>query len=302
MSGPTRTAAWLLIDLLDSCRRCALLPEAEAQALEGRLLGLLHAAVTGRGGQILAAGGDELLAAFPDPLQALSAAGEVQQAVRTVAPVGEYRPAVRCALDLPGSSADDPVAIARLLQWAAGGDVLCSAGFHALPQMAGRLADRFDALPLPAHPSGDAVWRLHPHLEPLVADVQPAAPMADPEHAVTASLPSGDGPRLGLKLAGAWRWIDLTLPRRIELGRDAACDLVIGDRRVSRQHGHIDCREDGLHYADTSTNGSFVTCGGAAERFIRHDGLPLGRRGRICFGASANEAGATCIDYQLAGD
>ena len=57
----------------------------------------------------------------------------------------------------------------------------------------------------------------------------------------------------------------------IVLGRDAQCDIVIGDRSASRQHARIERRRDKFFVVDQSTNGTFVAFANAPEVVLRQE-------------------------------
>ncbi|MCK0509923.1 FHA domain-containing protein [Aromatoleum buckelii] len=73
------------------------------------------------------------------------------------------------------------------------------------------------------------------------------------------------------------------------LGREIGNDIVIIDRRTSRQHARIERRREGFVLIDRSTNGTYVAENGGAERCIKAGELPLIGPGRIGCGFSAND-------------
>jgi two-component system, NtrC family, response regulator HydG len=59
--------------------------------------------------------------------------------------------------------------------------------------------------------------------------------------------------------AGERHRIEAPCPQRVFLGQSPACEIRLNDRTVSRRHGAIEVRADGLRYTDLgSTNGSFA--------------------------------------------
>lgn len=73
------------------------------------------------------------------------------------------------------------------------------------------------------------------------------------------------------------------------LGREIGNDIVIIDRRTSRQHARIERRREGFVLIDRSTNGTYVAENGGAERCIKAGELPLIGPGRLGCGFSAND-------------
>ena len=74
---------------------------------------------------------------------------------------------------------------------------------------------------------------------------------------------------------------------KIVLGRDADCELPVGDTMASRRHCTIERRGDKWVLKDHSTNGTYVTIEGEQELWLRREELTLLRRGRIGTGQSA---------------
>jgi DNA-binding NtrC family response regulator len=78
----------------------------------------------------------------------------------------------------------------------------------------------------------------------------------------------GDGPRepgafritvVGGADAGKTITVDANSPSSVLVGKSAACDLVLGDMRVSRRHASLDIAEDWMRLQDLrSTNGTTV--------------------------------------------
>jgi len=73
------------------------------------------------------------------------------------------------------------------------------------------------------------------------------------------------------------------------LGRDAASDIIINDRRASRTHARIERRRDKFVLIDQSTNGTYVTFVGEAEFALKREEVILRSKGRISFGHAFDE-------------
>jgi predicted component of type VI protein secretion system len=73
------------------------------------------------------------------------------------------------------------------------------------------------------------------------------------------------------------------------LGRDAASDFIINDRRASRTHARIERRRDKFVLIDQSTNGTYVTFDGEAEFALKREEVILRGKGRISFGHAFDE-------------
>jgi hypothetical protein len=118
------------------------------------------------------------------------------------------------------------------------------------------------------------------------------------EKSSSADLTStGVGSRLCVRYAGEVIVLD-DKRQVLSMGRDAACDLVIRDRRASRKHGQIERRGDKYFLSDISTNGTYVQLNGEAEFFLRRGELALPGSGRICFAAPGGSEGADIAEFE----
>jgi pSer/pThr/pTyr-binding forkhead associated (FHA) protein len=82
------------------------------------------------------------------------------------------------------------------------------------------------------------------------------------------------------------------------LGRDAACDVVVPDRRASRQHARIEARRDKFALVDQSSNGTYVKGAGVDEIVLRREELILSGTGRIGLGHSPDAPDAVAVEFR----
>jgi hypothetical protein len=85
----------------------------------------------------------------------------------------------------------------------------------------------------------------------------------------------------------------------VRMGRDAAGEIVIADKKASRGHGTIEYRGGNYVLTDRSTNGTFVQIDGDAEVTLRREQIVLRGRGTIAFGHSASEPDAEVVRFSL---
>ena len=95
--------------------------------------------------------------------------------------------------------------------------------------------------------------------------------------------------RLSLEIRG--RRVEFP-PDKAELvlGRDATCDIVVGEMTASRVHARIERRGAQYVFTDESTNGTYVEIEGDREVLLHRDRVMLRGRGKIAFGTSTAEA------------
>jgi len=84
----------------------------------------------------------------------------------------------------------------------------------------------------------------------------------------------------------------------LSLGREASADLVIRDRRASRNHGKIERRGDKYVLSDISTNGTYVAFAGEPEFFLRREEVVLRGSGKISFAASSTSENADIAEFE----
>jgi hypothetical protein len=107
---------------------------------------------------------------------------------------------------------------------------------------------------------------------------------------------SGRAARLVLRYEGReWQFEG---PGEISIGRDGGCDIVVGDRKASRQHASIERRRDKFVLADHSSNGTWVQVSGEAEETVlRREELMLRANGVIGVGHSPADGQGAPVEF-----
>ena len=106
----------------------------------------------------------------------------------------------------------------------------------------------------------------------------------------------GRAARIVLKYEGReWRFEG---PGDLSFGRDGACDVVVGDRKASRQHARIERRRDKFVLADHSSNGTWVRFAGETEHVVlRREELMLRASGLIGLGHSPTDGQGAPVEF-----
>ncbi len=296
MSGKESELSILFAGVSGSSRLYEKLGQTEALHAVDRCLKRMERGVDGFRGRIVKTVGDELMAVFPTPDDALQAAGEMQQRVGDLPPVSGVKLAIRVGFhhgavrEEGGEVLGESVATAaHLAGLAKAGQVLTSAATQAALSPLQQLSTRgLDPLALKDRADGlrvfEVVW-------------QDAADLGLP----SAPRPAGRvdaGARLRVRYAGAAIVLDES-SSALNMGRDPACEVAVRDRRASRNHARIERRGEHFVLADQSTNGTFVTFVGEPERFLRREELVLRGSGMIAFAASASSPDADCAEFEL---
>jgi adenylate cyclase len=103
--------------------------------------------------------------------------------------------------------------------------------------------------------------------------------------------------RLCVRYGGDVKLLDKQRPSLV-MGRDAACEINVRDRRASRRHARIERRGEHFVLRDLSTNGTFVTVSGERELFLRHEEFVLRGSGIISFASSASNPNADIAEFE----
>lgn len=289
-----RQAAILVAEVSGNARLHEKLSGGEALRAVDRCLKRMERAVEGFSGRLVKVVGDEVMAVFDTADEAFQAAVEMQERVADLPPVSGVKLAIRVGFayglvsESDGSVAGETVSVAaHLTGLATPGRVLASlAAQNALsPVLKNATRDLGLSASNGQFPSMNIFELVTPESSglPMKASDRPA-------------LSSGS---FYLRYVGETIMLNDAKPV-INMGRSAESDVVVRDRRGSRNHARIEQRGERVVLIDTSTNGTFVTFDGKPEFFIRREECILQGRGVICFAASASSVDADCAQFDFA--
>lgn len=292
MIDATSFLSVLFADVSGNARLHEKLGSTEAMRAVDRCLKRMERAIDGFGGRVIRSAGDELMAVFDSADEAFQAAIEMQQRVADLPPVSGVKLAIRVGFSHgPVGEGENGVVgeavetAAHLAGLAKPGQVLTSLQAQDSLSPAFRKSTRNVGSTLSTgKPLGLEVYEV---IAP--ESLALAAKNIDP-----ASLQQA---RLVLRYAGAVISID-DKKRVILMGRDPESDVVIRDRRGSRNHAQIERRGDRIVLIDKSTNGTFLTLTGKPELFLHHGECVLQGKGVISFAASATGPDSDCAEFE----
>jgi class 3 adenylate cyclase len=285
--------AILFADVSGSTTLYEKLGDARALAAVSGVVELLSKCVAAHGGRVVKTIGDEVMAALPTAAAALEAASDMQNRLSALAPIEGVRLAIRVgfhygpAIAEGGDYFGDAVnTAARLAGLARAGQIITtSATVAALPELLRASTRELDALPVKGKEApvriAEVIWDAGDDLTMLA------------DRAVATA-----GGSLALEHAGGRIVMGSERPV-VRMGRDAAGDIVIADKKASRGHGTIEYRGGHFVLTDRSTNGTFVQIDGDAEVALRREQIVLRGRGTIAFGHSAAEPDAEVVRFVL---
>ncbi|MBI2308247.1 MAG: FHA domain-containing protein [Rhodocyclales bacterium] len=285
----------LFADVSGSTRLYEKLGDTEALHAVDRCIKRMERSVEGFRGRIVKTIGDEVMAVFESAEDAFHAASDMQQRVTDLPPVSGVKLAIRLGfhhgsvIEEKGDYFGDTVnTAARLAGLAKAGQALTSGDTVArLPELLQLSTRDLEQMSVKGKVEGlhvfEVLWHDGEELTTLTPSLNTKA--------------GAGGPRLCLRYAGKVIVVDDKNPG-VALGRDAGCELVIRDRRASRNHGKIERRGDKFVLSDISTNGTYVTFSGEPEFFLRREELVLHGSGKISFAASAASEGADIAEFE----
>lgn len=253
----------------------------------------IERAVAVRGGRVVKIIGDELMAVFDSADAALQSACEMAQRIDAIPPISgvklsvrvgfHFGPATENGPDVEGETVD---IAARLVGLSKAGQMFTSREVvAALPPILSKAAQLVENAAVKGAAGNDMAVYSVPWRE--------SAELV--QHGPNSSWPEAQ-PNLKLRHAGVM--VDVDRARQaISFGRDGSNDLIIADRRASRNHARIERRNNHYVLVDQSTNGTYVTFEGELEFALKHEEVPLRSKGRIAFGHSSRDASAEVVEF-----
>lgn len=297
MAGKEKMLSILFADVSGSTRLYEKLGDTEALRAVDRCLKRMERAIEGFRGRIVKNIGDEVMAVFGKADDAFQAAIEMQQRISDLPPVSGVKLAIRVGfhhgqvIEEGGDVFGDSVnTAARLAGLAKAGQVLISGQTQALLSPLLQLSTRdLDQMSVKGKAEElhvfEVIWQESEELTMKAESIRPAA------------VSGGQGARLCVRYAGNVIMLD-EKKSLLSMGRDAECDVVVRDRRASRNHARIERRGEKFVLSDQSTNGTFVTFASEPELFLRREEVVLRGSGVICFAASATSPEADCAEFE----
>jgi len=292
MPGSPQACTVLFVDISGSTRLYEELGDAHALTRVASCLRLLQHAANELKGRVIKTTGDGLMCAFTDADAALQAARSMH--VRVLEQTGLGGPAlgihVGChygaVIEDGGDLYGDCVnAAARVAGLAKVGQIIATQ--EVVAKLAGPARDKVRLLDRVTVKGKRESLEIY---EFVWQDSEDLTTMG-------TRMPEDRVPRLRLAYGDRVIWFDGSGAGQVGLGRDAVCDIVVGDRKASRQHASIEKRRDKFVLVDHSSNGTFVAIADEPEVCLRREELMLRGRGRIGLGHRTSEAEATVVEF-----
>jgi class 3 adenylate cyclase len=297
MSAQTKKLAILFADISGSTALYEKLGDQRARVLIARCLFMLKSALNTHNGSLIKTIGDEILCTFPSAEAAFNAACEMQMSLHTDNQHTEHSMHIRIGFHY--------------------GDVICEDGdiYGDSVNVASRVASItrasqimttsavVDALPLSLHNKVRKILR---------ADIKGKQEQLD-IHQVMWELEDMGSTRIGMpafrkpvvevaELTLSYRSQPRTVNmenKKLLLGRDNTCQMIIKNDFVSRQHANVELRSGNFVLTDHSSNGTYVrTSNGEVSRINRSE-LTLRGKGTISLGQHYSEDPVDLVEYEV---
>ncbi len=291
--------AILFADVVGSTRLYSLLGDEKARALIALSLEIMTAATEAARGTVVKTIGDEVMATFLTPDDALSAAGQMQERVNghPRLQADDVRLAIRIGVhygrvtfehrDIFGAAVH---AASSVTSEAKGGQILTTVAVIERLSADWQWAIRqIDVATLKGRTDETALYEVHWQTD----DITGMLPSID-----VASALSHAQQRLRLS-QGDQEWVvDESLPI-VTIGRGDQNEIILKGDLISRQHARIEMSKGRFLLSDLSTNGTFVRTNGDPEHFVRRDSAVLAGSGVIGLGESPEKEMPLVIRYSI---
>jgi adenylate cyclase len=289
--------AVLFADVVGSTRLYERLGDTAARALIGASLDIMRDATESHRGSVIKTMGDEIMATFPSPADAIAAAARMQRALAAHPPPADgvsrvairigchFGPVVHEEFDVFGSTVHTAN---RLTSLAKAGQIMVTEPVVSRLGPEWQSAVRHvDVATLRGFSDETALYEVVWHFEDATGVIHIPA---------QGSGGRSRSARLRVGLNGT----ELTLSEPlsvVNLGRAEENDLMVPGSLVSRLHARIEARKGSFQFIDQSTNGSFVQVNGGEVQFVRRDTISLEGSGTIGLGREPSADDPGTIHY-----
>jgi class 3 adenylate cyclase len=293
MTAPQTTCAILFVDLSGSTRLYETLGDERALTVVHRMLSMLSRVCEDCGGKVIKTTGDGAMCVFETADTALRASSLMQEKTEEQCEPGEPGLGIHIGchfgsvLEKAGDLYGDAVNLAaRVAGLAKVGQIITTE--DTVGKLTPALVERTRQLSrVPVKGKQKAV-SIFEYLWRDAEDLTALGTRTDHGRVALA--------RLVLRYEGReWRFEG---PGELSIGRDGSCDIVVGDRKASRQHARVERRRNKFVLADHSSNGTWVQFSGELEQVVlRREELMLRANGIIGFGHSPADGQGTPVEF-----
>jgi adenylate cyclase len=279
--------AILFADVVGSTRIYEVMGDLRARDMVLTCVEIMRSATEQNHGTVIKTIGDEIMATFPTPNDAVNAASRMQHDIRTHSGLkvegqaiairigGHFGPVVLENRDIFGAAVH--TANRMTSQAKAGQVMITSAMVERLAPEWRSAVRQIDVATLKGKTSEDELYEVLWQKEDATS-MLPAIALS-----AAVSREKHRPRRLNLQFLGQDLVVD-DARSNITIGRAEENDVVVKGNLISRLHARIEFSRGKFLLVDQSTNGTFVTTKEGEEAFVRRDSMQLKGEGMIGFG------------------
>ncbi len=289
--------AILFADVVGSTQLYEALGDAQAREMVGICIDIMRTATEAHAGNVIKTMGDEVMATFGTPDQAINAASDMQRAI-TGHPglhVGNTHVAIRIGChfgpvvleqrDVFGATVHTAN---RMTSQAKAGQIITTVTMVEQLSSEWRAAVRqIDVATLKGRSHEVALYEVLWQTDD-VTSMLPTLALANREQ----HRPR----RLRLRFQGEELVLD-EHRTHVTIGRADENDLIVKGNLISRLHARIEATKARFVLVDQSTNGTFVYAMTGQEQFVRRDSMPITGEGLIGLGRAPERDSAQSIRF-----
>lgn len=298
--GRDLEVAILFADVVGSTQLYEKFGDVKAREMVSRSLDIMREATETFSGEVIKTMGDEVMATFESPDEAMNAAKRMQERISTdpaldhedghvMIRIGcHYGPVVREQRDIFGSAVHTAN---RMTSQAKARQIITTLStVEKLSSEWRQVARQIDVATVRG--KADEVILFEVQWQPAdeATSMLPTVPWSSDK--------SGSKRRLSLRCQGQ----EVTVGggrKSVTLGRAEDNDVVVKGNLISRLHARIEASRDRFTLIDESTNGTFVQTSDGDEIFVRRDNTILSGTGIIGLGKVAQPGTALAIHYVI---
>ncbi|MEO7728098.1 MAG: adenylate/guanylate cyclase domain-containing protein [Burkholderiales bacterium] len=293
MSEQNANLAILFVDVSDSVRLYESLGDAAAFREVHEYMNVFKQVVVEHHGRVVKTIGDGALCAFEDAGAAVLAACEMHTQVHAKQSVQQRKIAIRIGLHHgPVLLTDDDVfgdtvnVASRMAQLALAGQIISTGETIELLSPEQRIATRrLDALPVKGKHEAvnvyEVLWQAGGDNTQMPGRLDPVLHQAGVSR---------------LRLTHGSR--EIVVVTSISMGRAATHGIALKDLMASRNHLHIERRQDKFVLIDVSSNGTFISMKSGEEYKLRREEMLLHGSGVIAFGRLTSDKDAEIVSFR----
>ena len=294
--GEEVEVAVLFADVVGSTRLYERMGDQRARDMVGTCIEVMRGATEEHGGTVVKTMGDEVMATFPSPDQALNAAAQMQKEIVSHSRLHVEGPPVAirigCHFGPVMSESQDIFGVTvhtanRMTSQAKAGQVIITeATVRQLSPQWHSVCRLIDNAPIKGQGNEVPLYEVLWQAEDATSMVRTVPLTSDQSYSVRLRL---------------W-WLDRELVvdeqhSSLTIGRADENDLVVKGSLISRLHARIEFVRHKFMLIDHSTNGTFVRAAGGEESFVRRDTLQLRGSGTIGLGRLPEADSAQTIRF-----